>query len=168
MVTDFGCLGGALMIAMVFFCSSSSVLYYILSHKITASFLLRGKQGRESRDGLERPPRFPWQRSGVAPAQSGVFPASKLNVAHCATCTLPITLRHPLGDADGDGDGYVCLSRTRHRTEKSLPKVPLSPWKKHTARITEPEGGSDPTNFFGRLEAQKMGSLPPVLVFFPR
>jgi hypothetical protein len=29
--------------------------------------------------GLERPPRFPWQRSGVAPAHSGVLPVSKIN-----------------------------------------------------------------------------------------
>jgi hypothetical protein len=28
------------------------------------------------------------------------------------------------------------------------------------------EGGSDPTNFFGRLKAEKVGSLPPNLVFF--
>jgi hypothetical protein len=43
MVTDFGCLGGALMIAMLFFCSSSSVLSYILSYKVAASFFLRGQ-----------------------------------------------------------------------------------------------------------------------------
>src|SRR5215472_16185146 len=29
--------------------------------------------------GLERPPRFPWQRSGVAPAQPSVLPASKID-----------------------------------------------------------------------------------------
>jgi len=28
--------------------------------------------------GLERPPRFPWQRSGVAPAHSDGLHASKL------------------------------------------------------------------------------------------
>jgi hypothetical protein len=67
--------------------------------------------------GLERPPRFPWQRSGVAPAHSGVLPASKLTVAPCATSMLPTTSRHPGGDANGDGEGYVCLSRTRHRDD---------------------------------------------------
>ena len=157
------------MIAMLSFCSSSSVLYYILSHKIAAYFSCAGKKrSRFLRDGLERPPRFPWQRSGVAPAQSGVFPASKLNVAPCATSTLLITLRHPLGDAAGDGEGYVCLSRTRHRTKKSLPEVPCHRGKNTRHRFTVPEGGSDPTNFFGRLEAEKVGSLPPVFVFFPR
>jgi hypothetical protein len=30
-----------------------------------------------------------------------------------------------------------------------------------------PEGGSDPTNFFGRMKAEKVGSLPPVFVVFP-
>src|ERR1700682_3753371 len=67
--------------------------------------------------GLERPLRFPWQGSGVAPAHSGGLPASKLNVAPCATSMLPTTSRHPGGDANGDGEGYVCLSRTRHRDE---------------------------------------------------
>jgi len=53
--------------------------------------------------GLERPPRFPWQRSGVAPAHSEVLPASKWIVALCATSMLPTTSRHPGGDANGDG-----------------------------------------------------------------
>ena len=39
--------------------------------------------------GLERPPRFPWQRSGVAPDHFGALPASKLRVAPCATSMLP-------------------------------------------------------------------------------
>src|SRR6266550_3596246 len=80
-----------------------------------------GEQGIILFTGLERPPRFRWQRSGVAPAHSGVLPASKLNVAPCATSMLPTTSRHPGGDANGDGEGYVCLSRTRHRGEGSLP-----------------------------------------------
>ena len=29
-----------------------------------------------------------------------------------------------------------------------------------------PEGGSDPETLFGRLEAEKVGSLPPDLTFF--
>ena len=45
--------------------------------------------------GLERPPQFRWQRSGVAPAHSGGLPASKLIVAPCATSMLPTTSRHP-------------------------------------------------------------------------
>jgi len=74
-----------------------------------------GEQSLSLFTGLERPPRFPWQRSGVAPAHSDVLPASKLNVAPCATSMFPTTSRHPGGDANGDGEGYVCLSRTRHR-----------------------------------------------------
>lgn len=42
-------------------------------------------------------------KSGVAPAQPGVLPASKLIVAPCATSMLPTTSRHPQGDANGDG-----------------------------------------------------------------
>jgi hypothetical protein len=46
----------------------------------------RAKTHREQRlslfTGLERPPRFPWQRSGVAPAQFCVMPVSKLNRRH--------------------------------------------------------------------------------------
>jgi hypothetical protein len=64
--------------------------------------------------GLERPPRFPWQQSGVAPAHSGVLPASKSIAASCATSTLPTTSRHHWGDANRDGTGDVCLSRIRH------------------------------------------------------
>jgi len=29
-------------------------------------------------------------------------------------------------------------------------------------------GGSDPDKLFGRIDCQKVGSLPPVSVFFPR
>src|SRR5438094_10327730 len=76
-----------------------------------------GEQSLSLFSGLERPPRFPWQRSGVAPAHSGVLPASKMIVAPCATAMLPTTSRHPGGDANGDGEGYGCLSRTRHRDD---------------------------------------------------
>jgi hypothetical protein len=41
MVTDFGCLGGALMIAMPFFVLFG--LSYILSYEVAASFFLRGQ-----------------------------------------------------------------------------------------------------------------------------
>src|ERR1700746_1617428 len=92
---------------------------------ISPSFFLAlqdaGKTHGEQRitlfTGLEVPQRFPWQRSGVAPAHSGVLLASKWIVASCATSMLPTTSRHPGGDANGDGEGYVCLSRTRHHCE---------------------------------------------------
>src|SRR5437660_3624035 len=45
--------------------------------------------------GLERPPRFPWQRSGVAPDHFGALPASKLRVAPCATSMLPTISPRP-------------------------------------------------------------------------
>jgi hypothetical protein len=45
--------------------------------------------------GLERPPRFPWQRSGVAPDHFGALPASKLRVAPCATSMLPTISSRP-------------------------------------------------------------------------
>src|SRR5437899_2157415 len=39
---------------------------------------------------------------------------------------------------------------------------------KKSGTICVPEGGSDPETLFGRLEAEKVGSLPPDLTFFPR
>src|SRR2546430_16242678 len=95
----------------------------------------QGEQSLSLFTGLERPPRFPWQRSGVAPAHSGGLPASKLNVAPCATSMLPTTSRHPRGDANGDGEGYVCLSSTRHRGEGSLLLVNGVPGPGRSRRI---------------------------------
>src|SRR6266853_3166961 len=103
--------GGLLMIDMI--SPSLSLLGF------TGLGQTHGEQSLSLFTGLERPPRFRWQRSGVAPAHSGGLPASKLNVAPCATSMLPITSRHPGGDAHGDGEGYVRLSRTRHRGEGS-------------------------------------------------
>jgi hypothetical protein len=45
--------------------------------------------------GLERPPRFPWQRSGVAPAHFSALPASKLRVAPYATSMFPTISPRP-------------------------------------------------------------------------
>src|SRR5713101_3947288 len=42
-VTDFGCLGGALMIAMLSFCSSLTVSSHMLSYKVADSLFLRGQ-----------------------------------------------------------------------------------------------------------------------------
>src|SRR5882724_301524 len=80
------------------------------------------KQSTSLFAGLERPhdsfgqPKAP--QKGVAPAHPGVLPVSKLNVAPCATSTLPTTSRHPPGDANRDGEGDLCLSRTRHRFQE--------------------------------------------------
>src|SRR6266436_8993693 len=80
-VTDFGCLGGALMIAMLSPCSSFPVLSDILSYKSVAAPPPRGQntscvfqqqkagvtpEARRDRAAILR-------RDGVAPAQSGVF-----------------------------------------------------------------------------------------------
>jgi hypothetical protein len=40
--------------------------------------------------------------------------------------------------------------------------------EKWPARFTVPPGRERPHALFGRLKAEKVGSLPPVLVFFPR
>src|SRR5229473_4351022 len=42
-VTDFGCLGGALMIAMLSLCSSFTVVAYMPSYKVPDSLPLRGQ-----------------------------------------------------------------------------------------------------------------------------
>jgi hypothetical protein len=94
-----------------------SSFFFLLLFGLTRHGQTHGEQSLFLFIGLERPPRFRWQRSGVAPAHSGGLPASKLIVAPCATSMLPTTSRHPGGDANGDGEGYVCLSRTRHRDE---------------------------------------------------
>jgi hypothetical protein len=52
-------------------------------------------------------------KSGVAPAQSGVLPVSKSNVAQGATSTLPTTSRQHGADANPDAPPEVCRSRTR-------------------------------------------------------
>jgi len=45
--------------------------------------------------GLERPPRFPWQRSGVAPDHFSALPPSKLRVAPYATSMFPTISPRP-------------------------------------------------------------------------
>src|SRR5260370_36430824 len=64
-VTDFSCLGGALMIAMRSFCSSSSVLSYILCYKVSDSLLLRGQNTSCG---------FQQQEAGVTPNPGGIGP----------------------------------------------------------------------------------------------
>src|SRR5271165_6421247 len=95
----FTCCGGLLMIDMCFLLFSSF-------SSVDAGKTLR-KQSTSLFAGLERPhdsfgqPKAP--KSGVAPAHSGVLPASNPNVAPCATSTLSTTSRHPRGDANRDG-----------------------------------------------------------------
>jgi hypothetical protein len=53
-------------------------------------------------------------KDGVAPAQQGVLPASKLIVAPCATSCSLEHLRDRQGDREGDAYGDLCLSCTLH------------------------------------------------------
>jgi len=63
-------------------------------------------------------------KSGVAPAQHGVLPASKSKAAPCATHMLPTTSRHPRGDANGDAKGDMpCLLDRHHATPAAASKA---------------------------------------------
>src|SRR5262249_33936263 len=110
----FTCCGGLLMIDICF------LLFSSFSYLDTGKTLR--KQITSLFAGLERPhdflgqPRAP--NKGVAPAHSGVLPVSKLNAAPCATSTFPTTSRHLPGDANRDGEGDLCISRSRHHFQK--------------------------------------------------
>jgi hypothetical protein len=60
---------------------------------------------------------------------------TRVQTARRAACNLyaPNNFASPLGDVNGDGDGYVCLSRTRH-----LPRLkrPLNPTRIFPSTIT--------------------------------
>jgi hypothetical protein len=74
--------------------------------------------------GLERPQGYFGHalvgKSGVAPAHSGVLPASNLIVATYATSILPRTSPHLQSDANRDGQGDPWGSCTRHLGEHCL------------------------------------------------
>src|SRR6266550_3929958 len=69
-------------------CSTAHLIIYPYDSvlRVPAQELQRHPPGKTC--GLERPPRFPWQRSGVAPDHFSASPASKLRVAPCATSML--------------------------------------------------------------------------------
>src|SRR6266576_6812924 len=54
--------------------------------------------------------------------------------AMCNLCT-PNNFASPLGDANGDGQGYVCLSRTRHLSAPE--KAIESHWDLRPSTISE-------------------------------
>src|SRR2546421_2293472 len=62
---------------------------------------------------------------------------TRVQTARRATCNLyaPNNFASPLGDVNGDGDGYVCLSRTRHLSagekafESHYDPFPLYPYR---------------------------------------
>ena len=48
----------------------------------------------------------------------------------------------------------------------SVDLIVPSPWKKGTAQVCVPEGGSDPTKLLGGLAAKKWGRYRPFQSFF--
>src|SRR6266702_5483106 len=100
-VTDFGCLGGALMIGMLCFCSSLTVLSDILYYKVPDSLLLRGQntscdfqqqeagvtpEARRDRAAILR-------HGGVAPAADRVLPACWFTRSCLSIWLFPLRLR---------------------------------------------------------------------------
>src|SRR6266852_8797860 len=79
--------GGLLMIDMI--SPSLSLLGF------TGLGQTHGEQSLSLFTGLERPPRFRWQRSGVAPAHSGVLPVSKINRRVMRNLSAPNNFRSP-------------------------------------------------------------------------
>src|SRR6266404_2152691 len=107
-VTDFGCLGGALMIAMLSPCSSFPVLSDILSYKSVAAPPPRGQntscvfqqqkagvtpEARRDRAAILR-------RGGVAPAHPSVLAASPFLPWPHASAHFSIGLSTPAAKAD--------------------------------------------------------------------
>src|SRR5713226_4417465 len=133
MVTDFGCLGGALMIAMLFLCSSSTVLSDTLCYKASDSLLLRGQntscgfqqqeagvtpEARRDRAAILR-------HDGVAPASDRVLTALRfLAVSVASACSFCL-----LSPCQGDPGGEIlrerCLLGTFHGYVYCLVRMPL-------------------------------------------
>jgi hypothetical protein len=95
----------------------------------------RAKHGKKYLPGLERPPRFGWQRSGVAPAQHGVLPVSKSIAASCATSAFSIISVHRGGERNCEPHSEPRLSCTVH---PSTPKETIEiRCHRHTSTIKE-------------------------------
>src|SRR6266852_3761189 len=132
-VTDFGCLGGALMIAMLSFCSSFTVLSYILSYGFSDSLLLRGQntscgfqqqeagvtpEARRDRAAILR-------RDGVAPASDRVLAAFRSPAfSRASTCSFRL-LSPRRGDAGGEISRERCFLRTFHGKVQGLTRMAL-------------------------------------------
>src|SRR5713101_7939982 len=133
MVTDFSCLGGALMIAMLFLCSSSTVLSDTLCYKASDSLILRGQNTSCV---------FPQQEAGVTPEarrdraailrHDGVAPASDRVLAALRFLAVSVASAHSFcllspcqGDAGGEISGERCLLGTFHSYVYWLMRVPL-------------------------------------------
>src|SRR6266852_8489857 len=113
-VTDFGCLGGALIIAMLSFCSSSLVLSYIPSYKLADSLFRRGQNtscvSRQQEAGVTPEARRDraaiLRHDGVAPASDRVLAAlcslalSRAFAWSC--CLLPLCRGEPGGETSSE------------------------------------------------------------------
>src|SRR5690242_6156568 len=86
-------------------------------------------------------------KSGVAPAQHGVLPASKSKAAPCATHMLPTTSRHPRGDANGEAKGDVPCLLDRHSPDYSKVTTGEARSREHRK----------PVNETGRSEERRVG-----------
>src|SRR5882762_6867158 len=109
-VTDFGCLGGALMIAMLSLCSSLAVLSDIPSYKVPDSLLRRGQnkscvlqqqeagvtpEARRDRAAILR-------YDGVAPASDRVLAALRFLAVSVASACSFCLLSPCQGDAGSE------------------------------------------------------------------
>jgi len=72
------------------------VTFFLLRFHLE-SVAARGQNNEGNYVGLERPPRFPWQRSGVAPAQHGVLPMYKIHPRVACNLCVPNNFRSPWG-----------------------------------------------------------------------
>src|SRR5208337_995513 len=132
-VTDFGCLGGALMIAMLSLCSSLTVLSDVLSYKVPRSLLLRGQntscvfqqqeagatpEARRDRAAILR-------RDGVAPASDRVLAALRFLAVSVASACSFCLLSPGQGDAGGEIPRERCRLGTFHGYVYCLMRMPL-------------------------------------------
>src|SRR5437879_2599439 len=132
-VTDFGCLGGALMIAMLSFRSSFTVLCYILSYDFSDFLILRGQntscafqqqeagvtpEARRDRAAILR-------RDGVAPASDRVLAALRFLAVSVASACSFCLLSPCQGDAGGEISWERCFLGTFHSYVYWLMRVPL-------------------------------------------
>src|SRR6266849_7155322 len=116
-VTDFGCLGGALMIAMLSLGCSFTVVSYMLSYKLADSLFRRGQntscvfqqqeagvtpEARRDRAAILR-------RDGVAPASDRVLAVLRFSAVSVASA-CPFFLLSP---CQGDLGGEISWERCR-------------------------------------------------------
>ena len=121
------------MIAMLSLCSSFTVLYYMLSYKVTDSLLLRGQntscgfqqqeagvtpEARGDRAAILR-------RDGVAPASDRVLAALRFRTVSAASACSFCLLSPCQGDPGGEIRRERCLLGTFHGYVYGLMRVPF-------------------------------------------